>query len=142
VPKNYLNFVEFRYMTELYRLWESEKRLSTGVLASKFGVRPASVVDVLERLERRGLIERPRWGKIIFTRKGLTTAAKIIHNHRVLELYFRDMLGISDDEACHQAKRIDHLVGDLVVWRMCERLSYPERCIHGYEVRHKGCRRN
>ena len=136
-----LNPVESRYMTGLYRLWESKGRLSTGVLASMFSVRPASVVDVLDRLEEKGLIERPRWGRIAFTRKGLATATKIIHNHRVLELYFRDRLGIPVSEACRQAGRIDHLVGDLVVRKMCEKLRYPERCIHGNEVRHTVCRR-
>ncbi len=141
MPKN-LNQVEARYLSEIYRMTERHEELATGALASKFNVRPASVVDVLNRLMEKGLISRPGWGRIELTGSGRSVAMKIIHNHRILELYFRDRLGLQMNETCKQAQRIDYLIGDVVVSRMCEDLGYPTNCVHGFEVRHVGCRRS
>lgn len=137
-----MNHVEARYLSEIYRILERREIVATGVLAEMFRVKPSSVVDVVERLRRKGLIERPTWGRMILTRKGFVAASKIIHNHRVLELYFRDRLDLPPEETCSQALLIDYMIGDPVIKKMCEKLSYPTSCIHGLEVRHLGCRRS
>jgi len=136
-----LNHMEARYLSEIYRMHERHEEVATGVLAVRFKVRPASTVDVLKRLMAKGLIAKPGWGKVVLTGRGEAAAMKIIHNHRVLELYFRDRLGLPMDETCRQALRIDYLIGDVVISRMCEKLGYPANCVHGLEVKHVGCRR-
>ncbi|MEM4289916.1 MAG: hypothetical protein QXQ48_06555 [Nitrososphaerota archaeon] len=68
----------------------------------------------MERLRRKGLIERPAWGRMILARKGFETASKIIHNHRVLEPYFRNKLDLPPEETCSQPLLIDYMIGDLV----------------------------
>ncbi|MEM2096100.1 MAG: metal-dependent transcriptional regulator [Candidatus Caldarchaeum sp.] len=139
MPKMELNSVETTYLQELYRTHEAKTLVSTGYFAKKFMVRPASAFDVIDRLVRKKLVERTGWGKFRLTSRGHMVAARIIHNHRIIETYFSTHLGLSPSDACQQASRIDYAIGDLVVKKMCMRLNYPSVCIHGNEVRHQKC---
>lgn len=139
MPKMELNSVETTYLQEMYRAHEGKTTITTGYFAKKFMVKPASAFDVIERLAKKKLVERTGWGKFRLTSRGLMVAARIIHNHRVLETYFSINLGLSPSDACLQASRIDYAIGDLVVRKMCMRLNYPSVCIHGNEVRHQKC---
>ncbi|MEM4281859.1 MAG: metal-dependent transcriptional regulator [Candidatus Caldarchaeum sp.] len=141
MPKITLNPVEASYLREMYRVGENSLEISTGNLAKIFDVRPASVVDVMHRLARKQLVEKQGWGKIALSRKGLSLAARIIHNHRVLETYFNRGLGIGVEASCTEAAKIDYLIGDEVMRRLCEKISFPEQCIHGFEVSHEICRK-
>ncbi|MEM1946964.1 MAG: metal-dependent transcriptional regulator [Candidatus Caldarchaeum sp.] len=141
MPKMTLNPVEASYLREMYRKGENSLEISTGDLAKIFDVRPASVVDVVHRLARKKLVEKQGWGKIALSKKGLSVAARIIHNHRVLETYFSRGLGLEVEDSCTEAAKIDYLIGDKVIRRLCEKLSFPEQCIHGFEVSHEICRR-
>ncbi|MDW8084548.1 MAG: metal-dependent transcriptional regulator [Candidatus Caldarchaeum sp.] len=140
MPKIELNKVETSYLKEIYRAVERNFEPSTGYMAKLFTVKPASAFDVLDRLVEKKMVERTGWGKFRLTSRGISLAARIMHNHRILETYFHKELGLGVADACSQAAKIDHQVGDLLVRKMCERLNFPKTCIHGNEVKHRGCR--
>lgn len=140
MPKIELNTVETSYLKEIYRALEKNLEPSTGYLAKMFTVRPASAFDVLERLVQKKMVERAGWGRFKLTPRGISTASRIIHNHRVLETFFNKELGLAASDACSQAERIDYQVGELLIKKMCERLNYPHTCIHGNEVKHAKCK--
>ncbi len=139
MPKTSLNQVETNYLREIYRAIERSSEVTTGWLAKTFNVRPASAVDVLNRLRNKRLVEKQGWGRIRLTRQGTILASQIIHNHRVLELYFNQGFGIPAEDACKEASKIDYLLGEIVIRKICEKLRFPDRCIHGLEVRHDSC---
>jgi len=141
VPKITVSLGERNYLATIYRTLEKKEEPSTGYLAKKLGVRDASVVDMVRRLERKKLIKQYARGKITLTNKGVKVAQKIIHNHRILELFFHKKLNLSKREACIEAHRIDHQIGDKVITRICTMLKNPDKCIHGLEVIHIGCGR-
>jgi DtxR family Mn-dependent transcriptional regulator len=134
MPKIILNTAEARYLAEIYRSLERSEKPTTGKLANTFKVRPASVVDVLNRLSRKQLVKRAGWGRFVLTPKGAEIAASIIRNHRVLETYFCRELEIPPDLACAEAAKIDYLVGKTVVDRLWARLDNPDKCIHGWPM--------
>ncbi|MCS7110070.1 MAG: metal-dependent transcriptional regulator [Candidatus Caldarchaeum sp.] len=140
MPKTALNTVEVNYLKEIYRAQEKNIQPTTGYLADLFSVKPPSAFDVLNRLAEKKMLERTGWGKFVLTARGVATVSKIIHNHRILETYFYKELGLDLSEACLQAARIDQQVGEPLVKRMCEKLNFPTTCIHGNEVKHRGCR--
>jgi len=141
MPKITINPVEANYLRVIYRAHESQKDLTTGLLAESFHVKPASAVDVVNRLVSKGLVVRKGWGKFDFSKKGEALALKLIHNHRVLETYFSYELALDHKTACYEASKIDYLMGDEVVKRFCLKLGYPVRCMHGKEVPHNICRK-
>lgn len=140
MPKLEINPVEAAYLREIYRAIEKGLDPSTTYLARIFRVRPASAFDVVERLVKKNLAERMGWGRFRLSTRGMNIAYTTIHNHRILETYFYNELGFSVNEACIEAAKIDYCIGQEVVTRLCSRLNYPEKCIHGNEVKHRRCR--
>lgn len=136
MPKSDLGGVEAAYLKEAYRLQELNRAPSVSVLAREFGVSMPSVVGVLRRLEARGFVKRIPWKTPRLTASGLTRAERIIHDHRILEVYFGDVLGLDADDACAEASKIDYLVGSRTIGKMCGALHRPARCLHGFKIEH------
>ncbi|MEN3048506.1 MAG: metal-dependent transcriptional regulator [Candidatus Caldarchaeales archaeon] len=129
-----------RYIATIYNFLEQGREVTTGELARALGVTPASVSEALRQLESKRLVERRSWGRYALSQKGREVAMRMSHNHRVLETYFVSVLGLSDEEACEEAAKIDAAVGDVLVARMCRALSWPSVCIHGRPIHHSSCR--
>ncbi|MEM1992944.1 MAG: metal-dependent transcriptional regulator [Candidatus Caldarchaeum sp.] len=140
MPKVMLHHVETTYLKEFYRARERNIEVTTGYLARTFKVKPASAFDVVSKLLEKNMLEKAGWGKFKLTPSGVVVAARIIHNHRILETYFHRELGLSPSEACLHASKIDDQIGEPVIRRMCLKLDFPNTCIHGNEVKHKECR--
>ena len=136
MPKSVLSGIEAGYLKKAYRMRESGRLPSVSVLAHEFGVTMPSVIDDLRKLERKGLMRRTPWRAPTLTKKGLAEARRIIHSHRVLEVYYGEALGLDRAYACNEASKIDYLIGTKAVDRMCDTLHHPARCLHGFEIEH------
>ena len=135
-----LTAADVRFLLEFHRMVEDGESPGTVELAKRLRVRPPTVSETLRRLEAKGIVERTGWGTFELTAKGRRTAAKVVHNHRIIESYFVVVLGLDVDYACKEASKIGHIVGERVVASMCRSLNWPERCVHGREVSHSTCR--
>ncbi|MEM0444380.1 MAG: metal-dependent transcriptional regulator [Nitrososphaerota archaeon] len=138
--RNTLSQHEATYLITLLKM-RGLRRTGTSALAAKFGVKESSVVDVIKRLEEKGLLVRDPWRSIILTRRGEMLAEQLIHNHRVIETYLHRVLKISAALACNEAQKLDNLLDRRTITSMCHALNYPDTCIHGEEIKHyKWCR--
>jgi Mn-dependent transcriptional regulator len=135
-----LTSADVRLLLEVQRMMEEGESPGTVQLAKRLRVRPPTVSEVVRRLEAKGIVRRTGWGTFELTAHGRMTAAKVVHNHRVIESYFVIILGLDAEYACREASKIGHIVGDRVVASMCRSLNWPERCVHGREVSHRTCR--
>ncbi|MEM3394750.1 MAG: metal-dependent transcriptional regulator [Nitrososphaerota archaeon] len=133
------NITESRYLMMLMRNIEIGTPIRTSLLSQKVGVKPPSVVEILNRLESHRFVRRVRWGETVLTRKGERIAKNLLHNHRVLEIYFVTFLGMSKEVACREASRIDLYIGQKTINAMCKTLNHPCKCFHGKEVYHENC---
>ncbi|MEM3382555.1 MAG: metal-dependent transcriptional regulator [Nitrososphaerales archaeon] len=130
---------ETSYLLALWQLEEDKQKLSTGKLAKIFNVKAPSVIDILKKLESYGLVKRIPWKRIKLTKRGNYLALNIIHNHRVLEVYFNKFLSLDKETSCKEASKIDYLVGTKLIEKICKILNYPETCIHGKPLVHTKC---
>jgi DtxR family Mn-dependent transcriptional regulator len=135
-----LTSADVRLLLEVQRMVEDGESPGTVQLAKRLRVRPPTVSEVVKRLEGKGIVKRTGWGEFELTALGRRTAAKVVHNHRVIESYLVIVLGLDTDYACTEASKIGHIVGDRVVASMCRSLEWPDRCVHGREVSHRTCR--
>ncbi len=135
-----LSRLEAVYLVELHKMADGG-RTGTSALAARFGVREASVVDVVKRLEEKGLVVREPWRSISLTRRGESLAEQLIHNHRVIETYFHRVLNLPAQLACSEAQKLDSILSWRTIASMCRALNHPKTCIHGEEIKHyKRCR--
>lgn len=128
---------EVAYLETMYRLRESNGAASVSALAKQFDVRLPTAIEILEKLEKKGLVVRRPWKIPELSRKGMAMAESIMHQHRVVELYFNTKLGLNSQISCDEASKIDYLLDRTVIERMCKALNRPSQCHHGNPIQHK-----
>ncbi len=101
-------------------------------IASELKIKPPTAIELLERLERKGLIKKEH-GMIILTDTGNDEYLKIMLAHRTYEILL-SMSGVPADDACSQAERIDYLMEPSSMMHVLERLGSPEKCPHGKPI--------
>lgn len=128
---------EVAYLETMHRLSESHDAASVSALAKRFGVRLPTVIEILNKLEEKGLVNRRPWKVPELTKKGRTLAESVMHQHRIVELYFSTNLGLNSEKSCTEASKIAYLLDKTVIEKMCKSLNRPTHCIHGNPIRHR-----
>lgn len=119
---------EARYLKLIYRALEESRQLRTTDIAKSLGVRPATVTEVLQNLHLKGLMSYRRYRKIEITELGAQVARKLLRRHRVLEVYFADILKCGPKEACMEASRLDFHFSDRTINAICRIYGHPNVC--------------
>jgi len=127
---------EVVYLEGMYRLNESHETTSVSALAKLFGVKLPTAIEVLDKLEEKGLVIRKPWKAPQLSKRGNSVAERLIHQHRIVELYFNTTLGLNSAMSCSEASKVAHLFETSVIRKMCKSLHRPKQCMHGYLIRH------
>jgi DtxR family Mn-dependent transcriptional regulator len=132
-----LTRAEVAYLQTMYRLNESDDIASVSVLARKFDVRPPTAIEILRKLQAKGLVVQKPWKVPELSTRGMAMAESIIHQHRIVELYLNTTLGLSSQTSCDEATKIDYLLDKTVIEKMCRALNRPTKCLHGNPIKHQ-----
>lgn len=108
--------------------------VSTKSIAARLSVAPASVTNMLVRLQERGLVEYERYRGALLTGEGRAEALRLIRRHRLIETFLLEHLGYSWQEVHDEAEKLEHAVSDLFTERLAELLGHPGRDPHGHPI--------
>ena len=127
--------VEAEVLLIAYRKYvDSVPIVSPQDIAEERGISRPAALNHLRKLSERGMgIYLEKKGFAIGER-GVRYSRRLIRNHRVLESYFTEVLGIPLEKACAEARRLQYHVGTDVVERICTLVGHPTRCPHGEEI--------
>jgi DtxR family transcriptional regulator, Mn-dependent transcriptional regulator len=103
-------------------------------VAEMLGVSRASAGEMLQRLEREGLVRRGEHKEALLTAKGRSRAERVVRKHRIIERLLTDFMGYTAAEAHVHADELGDTFTDDMVERISERLGHPDRCPHGWPV--------
>ncbi|GAA4363606.1 metal-dependent transcriptional regulator [Paeniglutamicibacter cryotolerans] len=127
-----LSSSEEDYLKTVYGLTEWEDTpVTTGALAVKLELAPASVTMMVRKLVGKGLLVHPPYGAVTLTALGLDAALSVVRRHRLVETFLVNELGYGWDEVHDEAERIEHAVSEQFVRRLEERLGFPTADPHG-----------
>lgn len=102
-------------------------------IAKLMGVRPPSALELVERLQGKGLL-KSRNGMIRLTAQGQREYERIMLNHRVFEsLYVQS--GISADDACREIEAFDYFLDNSNAEAILKKIGNPSVCPHGKPIR-------
>lgn len=104
------------YLEMLYRIKEKGGHAKTLALASALRIKPASVSEMLRKLERLGLVKYEPYYGAVLTKKGEDIGSRITRRHRILES-FLEFIGVKKRvhaEACV----LEHAISDEVEKRI------------------------
>lgn len=121
------------YLKVIYELVMSDGRATTGAIAARLKVTPASATGMVQKLavsEPPLVHYRKRWGAVL-TPAGERRALQTIRQHRLLEAFLHQELGYSWDEVHDEAERLEHAISESFAARIEHFLDYPRRDPHG-----------
>ena len=104
---------------------------STKNLSEQLSVVPASVTNMLGRLQEMGLVEYERYRGASLTERGREEAMRLVRRHRLIETFLLEHLGYSWQEVHEEAERLEHAVSDGFTERLAEFLGHPDHDPHG-----------
>ena len=121
------------YLKVIYELVASQGRATTGAIAERLAVAPASATGMVQKLasaEPPLVRYRKRWGAVL-TPAGEQQALQTIRQHRLLETFLHEALGYEWDEVHEEAERLEHAISAALEARIDQILDYPAHDPHG-----------
>lgn len=103
-------------------------------VARSLGVSRSAAGEMVQRLEREGLIEHGPHKEILLTAAGHEAAAGVVRRHRLVERMLTDSLGYTPAESYRLALQIRDGCDDTLIERIAAQLTLPERCPHGWPI--------
>lgn len=117
------------YLESLYVLTDANRKSAkTTEIAKRLNVAPASVTEMLQRLNEKKLVKYSRYEGATLTPQGLEIGRKIVRRHRLLERFLHDVLKIGKDKVHIQACEMEHALSDEAEESLCRFLKHPGTC--------------
>ncbi len=101
-------------------------------LAARMKIKPPSVLEILDRLEDKGLISKSR-GMIVLTESGKEEYRKLIKVHRTIEALY-SKCGMNADDACRKVSSFDYLIKPDDAEKIAMLIGNPKKCPHGKPI--------
>ena len=116
------------YLEVLYRYGNKNGYVSTTTISKKLKIAPASVTQMLKKLEDLGYIDYIPYKGANLSSEGYKIAQKITRKHRILEKFLTDVLKINPGNVHIQACDMEHSLSDEAERAMCHILKHPDVC--------------
>lgn len=122
------------YLRGLYILEEEKGEIKSIDLSHYLNVSKPSVSEMVQELNKEGLISYKKYSKINFTPKGREIAKKLTSKHRLIELFLKNILKINSKSIHQEAHRLEHAFSDESIAKLRILLGNPKKDPHGKPI--------
>lgn len=127
-----LSQAEENYIKAIYSLeTQSDKGVSTNMIAEKIQTKASSVTDMIKKLSEKQLVVYKKYQGVQLSDKGKKVAMLIVRKHRLWESFLVDKLNFSWDEVHEIAEQLEHIKSEKLIERLDRFLEYPSVDPHG-----------
>lgn len=136
-----LSAAEQDYLKAIYKLQQETGRATTQALATRLGVKAASVTAMVKRLaedEEGAYLSHTPYQGVTLTARGEAVALEMLRHHRLIELYLAEHLGVPWDQVHAEAERLEHVISEDLEERIAAKLGQPTRDPHGDPIPSRG----
>jgi len=106
------------YLEIIYILMQNSDSVGITDIAKALSISKPSVNKAVNLLKEKGYICQEKYGKIIFTDKGINTAKSVYKKHNMLTVFLKDILGVSKKTAEIDACKVEHVLSNETILRM------------------------
>ncbi|MEO6670788.1 MAG: metal-dependent transcriptional regulator [Ferruginibacter sp.] len=106
-------------------------KVGNQLIAEKLMINPASVTEMLRKLQEKKLIEYTRTVGARLTKEGMKAAIKVIRKHRLWETFLVGHLNFKWDEVHEIAEQLEHIQSDKLLDELAAFLGEPDFDPHG-----------
>ena len=122
------------YLRGLYILNEEKGEIKSIDLAHYLNVSKPSVSEMVQELNKEGLVSYRKYSKLKFTAKGKRIAQKLTSKHRLIELFLKNVLKIDSKNVHQEAHRLEHAFSDDSINKIKKLLGNPKKDPHGKPI--------
>lgn len=127
-----------QYLKAIYLVQQLEEGpASTGALADRLGVSPASVNEMVGKLQERGLVEHEKYKGARVTAEGEVRAADALQTYCILERFLRNVLEVEDYRT--EARQLEPVIDDTVAERLDMIVDRDARCPECFDPETDAC---
>lgn len=95
---------------------------------------PPSVVEMLKKMEKLGLVEYISREGVKLSSLGREKASEVIRQHRLAELLLTEILGLELSKVHEKACKLEHHISQEIAQAVCTKLNHPRKCPHGKPI--------
>ena len=127
-----------QYVKAIYLLQQMENGpASTGALADRLGVSPASANEMIGKLESRGLAEHEKYKGVKLTDEGIIQARDALQTYCIIERFLANVLSVSEFRA--EARELEPVIDDLVAERLDTIIDRNDECPDCFDPEADAC---
>ncbi|NYT11354.1 MAG: metal-dependent transcriptional regulator [Methanomassiliicoccales archaeon] len=116
------------YLEAIYVLTRRHQAAKTKDIAQKLKISPASVSEMLGKLSEQGYIHYEKYKGATLTDMGMREGRRVRRRHRLLEKFLTEVLGIKRDKSHEEACRLEHIISDESMKKICQMVQEPSTC--------------
>ncbi|HWJ92018.1 MAG TPA: metal-dependent transcriptional regulator [Flavisolibacter sp.] len=122
---------EENYLKAIFHLQNEEGMVTTSVLAEKLQTRPASVTDMMKKLNAKKLLHYKPYYGFSLSPEGKKIALLVIRRHRLWEYFLSEKLKFAWNEVHSFAEDLEHVSSKQLIDRLDQYLGFPPFDPHG-----------
>ena len=116
-----------QYLKAIYLVQEeTDGPASTGSIADNLGVSPASVNEMIGKLEERGLVEHEKYKGASLTDEGLERAHNTLQTYCIIERFLANVLEV--EEFREEARALESVIDETVAERLDTIIDRRSEC--------------
>ncbi len=116
------------YIKALYFITENGGVAGTNEISHYLNITPASVTEMLKKLDEKGYIKYSPYQGAVLTNIGLKLGENMTRKHRLLECFLYYILRLDKEKVHAQACEMEHTLNDETEWALCKILKHPNKC--------------
>ena len=122
---------EENYLKAIFHLQVHDGKVTTNVLAGKLNTKPASVTDMMKKLNSKKLLNYKPYYGFSLSAEGKRIALMVIRRHRLWEYFLAEKLMFTWDEVHSVAEDLEHVSSKKLIDKLDEYLGFPPFDPHG-----------
>ncbi|MBT7392399.1 metal-dependent transcriptional regulator, partial [archaeon] len=123
-----MNITIENYLQTMYYLFEKDtnKGIKSIDIAKELKISRPSVSAMVKKLAKEGYLIADKYSKIFLTELGKKEARKLMHKHRVIEVFLVDVLGHDISRVHEEAHKLEHAFSDESIEKLDLLLNNPK----------------
>ncbi len=126
-----LSTSEENYIKSIYYLQQGFDSVTTNALADHIKNKPASVTDMLKKLQLKNLLNYHPYKGFRLSKEGNKAALNVIRRHRLWEYFLVNQLHFSWEEVHEVAEQLEHVTSNKLIDKLDWFLGFPKFDPHG-----------
>lgn len=119
------------YLAAMFNIEENQeknKEISSVEVARELNISKASVSQMMRKLYEEKFIDTTKYSKVKLTKKGRSTARKIVQKHRLIEYFLEKVLSCDKKNIHEEAHKLEHAFSDRTIKKLNGFLKKPNLC--------------